>query len=275
MQLLHVKIKGFFLSWSGLLNSRSAGTCLHSNTQKMVSFFVMGNRLAFSLRSPPFPSFLNSLSWSPPSQGRFRVWPPPPPGARAGCCPLPQPRPSLQAAAGRQGPPPHTGSQWRLGPAPPLPPRPQRAWARAVGREPPALLVGFGGRMIGRPAAWPREAMDSQGLKVSGLDVAACCRRGMARGRGARGARGPTGRGRGVSRCPLPSPAGCPGLGRRPVVYVTCSLSLRRPRVGTFGSGSPPHALLPNGRYGACPVLLAVFTFTFAPCLLTRFSVTL
>lgn len=69
MQLLHEKVQGFFLSWRGLLNNRTAGTCLYSSMQKMVSFFVVSDGetdLLLSLRSLPFPSFFNCSSWAPP-----------------------------------------------------------------------------------------------------------------------------------------------------------------------------------------------------------------
>ena len=106
MQLLHVKVKGFFLSCWGLLNSRTAGTCLYSNMQKMVSFFVVSD----GKQTCPYPSvlfhFLHSLipypGDRPPTAllGSFLRLTSPPPGASGGYGPLPHAQPSLQVPAG-------------------------------------------------------------------------------------------------------------------------------------------------------------------------------
>lgn len=61
----------------------------------------------------------------------------------------------------------------RIRPAPPLPPRPERVWAWAAGLEPLVLLLGFGGRTIGRPAAWP---WGSHGLAGAEGERAGCGR---------------------------------------------------------------------------------------------------
>lgn len=95
MQLLHEKVQGFFLSWRGLLNSRTAGTCLYSSMQKMVSFFVVSD----GKQTCPYPSalfhFLHSLiahpGHPPPTAllGSFLRLTSLPPGHPVGTAPFP------------------------------------------------------------------------------------------------------------------------------------------------------------------------------------------
>lgn len=195
----------------------------------------MGNRLALirPLSSISFILKFLILGTPPPTAllGSFLRFDLSTSRASGGYGPLPHAQPSLQLPAGawtcnpcREGPPPHTGSQWRLGSAPPLPPRPERVWAWAAGLEPLSLLLGFGRRSIRRPAAWPWGSHGLAGAEGERAGQAACCCGGMARGWGAWGS-APTGRGRCYLLCPLPSLAGCPRLGRRPVIYIACSPS--------------------------------------------------
>lgn len=240
--------------------------------------------MPLSLRSLPFPSFFNSLSWGPPSHRPPRVvsafdlstsrgirWVRPP----SPCAALPPgPRRRLTCNPSREGPPPHTGSQWRLGSAPPLLPRPERVWAWAAGLEPLALLLGFGRRTIRRPAAWPLGSHGLAGAEGERARRAACCSGGMARGRGAWG----SARADRARPLLLAVPAAQPGW-VSPFGALACDLhhllSLRRPCLGSFMPGSLPHALRSELPLVCGPILLVVFTFTFVPCLLIRFLVIL
>ena len=242
--------------------------------QKIVSFFVVSD----GKQTCPYPSvllhFLHSLipypGDRPPTAllGSFLRLTSPPPGACGGYGPLPHAQPSLQVPAGawtcnpgREGPPPHTGSQWRLGSAPPLPPRPERVWAWAAGLEPLALLLDFGRRTIRRPAAWPWGSHGLAGAKGERARRAACCCGGMARSRGAWGsARADRARplllAVPAAQSGWVSPFGAPACNLHHLLY------LRRP---CLGSGSLPHALLSELPLVCWPILLSSLLLLLYP----------